>query len=80
MNAKVVYIDDIAVNVLMAQRRMKQKELASLAGIGRGNLSVLLKRGTVRPKTADLIAAALNVDVEEIMREPPEGEITKQED
>lgn len=72
MNAKIVYIDDIAINVLMVQKRMKRKELCRLSGINSGNLSVLLKRRTVRPKTAEAIAAALGVDVTQIIKLPGE--------
>ena len=72
MNTKIVYIDDVAVNVLLAKRRMSKKDLCQLTGINTGNFSVLLRRGRVRPKTAGAIAAALGVDVREILQ--PERE------
>ncbi len=66
MNAKTLTLNDIAVSVLLAQRRMSRKELCRIAGINQGNFSTMLKRGTVRPKTACAIADALGVDVTEI--------------
>ena len=73
MNAKIVYVDDIAINVLLVKKRMTKKELCHITGINTGNMSMLLKRGTVRPKTANQIAAALGVEVSEIIKLPEES-------
>lgn len=72
MNTRTVVIDDIAVSVALARKRMTKKQLGEISEINQGSLSTILKRGTVRPKTAKKIAEALGVDVTEIMKQPEE--------
>lgn len=67
MNARTVYLDDIEINVAMARKRMSRAELCKLSGINISNFSTMMKRRTVRPKTAGAIADALGVDVSEIL-------------
>lgn len=62
-------IEVLKVRMLCAQRTITLKELANLAGINPQNLSVILHRGTCRPVTAGRIASALNIPVEQIVKE-----------
>ena len=73
MNAKAVKIDSVAIDVLLARQQLTRQKLAEKAEIDKGNLSTMLKRGFVRPKTAGRIATALGVDVIDII-ELPENE------
>lgn len=72
MNAKKVFIDRVLISIEMAKKQITQKELSEIAEINQGNLSTMLKRGTVRPKTACRIAAALGVPVSEIIKSSKE--------
>ena len=67
LNAKTLILNKIAISVELAKKQMSRKELCIKTGINQGNFSNMLKRGTVRPKTAGLIADALGVDVKEII-------------
>lgn len=67
MNLKVVQLNDVAIAIALARKRMTRKELCDMTNINQGNFSTMMKRGKVRPKTAGTIAAALDVDVTEII-------------
>ena len=77
MNTKIVYIDDVAISVELAKRRMTKKQLSDLTGINQGSISTMMRRGTVRPKTAGLIAGALGCDVSMITKLPENMEVLR---
>lgn len=60
-------VDPVKIRLNLARRQMTRKELCNVTGIKSSNFSIILKRGTVRPKTAGAIADALGVDVTEII-------------
>ncbi len=60
-------VDPVKIRLNLARRQMTRKELCMITGIKSSNFSIILKRGTVRPKTAGAIADALGVDVTEII-------------
>lgn len=66
MNIK---IDALAVKKLMAEKRMTAGKLAQLSGLNYKTISRVVKVGHCNPATAGLLAAALDVDVEEIWKE-----------
>ena len=66
MNIK---LDALAIKKFMAEKRMTTAELARLSGINSNTITRATKRGTCTVKTAGLIAAALDVSVEEIWKE-----------
>lgn len=66
MNIK---LDTLAIKKLMAEKRMTTAEFARLAGINSYTITRAIKRGTCTVKTVGLIAAALDVSVEEIWKE-----------
>lgn len=55
------------VKQLLARRGMTQRALASASGLHCGVISATLARGTCSIKTAGKIAAALGVDLSEIV-------------
>lgn len=57
------------VDVLLAERGMKRKNLAESAGLSKSNLSAVLNRGTCTTSTAGKIAQGLGVPVTEIIME-----------
>ena len=67
-------LDPQQIAICLARKRMTRSELCRLAGITEANISTMLKKRRVRPKTAGLIADALGVDVEEILVLPAETE------
>ena len=69
-----IRLDKWQIKVCLARKRMTRTELCRLTGISQGNMTAMLKRGSVSPKTAGLIADALGVDVEEILVPPEEFE------
>ena len=60
-------INSFRINAQLARQGMTQSELAKKAGTTRQALSTLIRRGTCEPRTAGRIAAALGVDVEELI-------------
>ena len=62
-------LDTFKLNVILAERGISKADLAKICGISRQNISTLFTRGTCWPKTAGKVAAALGVDVTEIVRE-----------
>ena len=72
MKVAFFHIDNTAINVKLAQMSMTRKELCKKACIDPGNFSRMTERGTVKPKTAGRIAAALGVDVSQIIKLPEE--------
>lgn len=73
MNAKIVYLDTVAIKVLMAKKQVNQLELCRIIDFNSGNFSTMMKRGTARPRTAKLIADALGATVDEIVRKDQGG-------
>lgn len=57
------------VDVLLAERGMKRKNLAEASGLSKSNLSTVLRRGTCTTSTAGKIAKGLGVPVTEITME-----------
>lgn len=64
---KSLCLDPLKVTVCLARQKMTRSELCKRTGISEGNMSVIMNRRTVRPKTAGVIADALKVDVTEII-------------
>lgn len=62
LNARVI-------RKLMAEQRMTTIQLAKLSGLVPNSISKILHRGTCSIISAGCIAAALDVDVEEIWKE-----------
>ena len=60
-------INAIAVEVLLAKKNMTKAEMASKATLTRQAVSTVLSRGTCEPKTLGKIAAALEVDIEQLI-------------
>lgn len=63
-------IDQRKTLLILARQEMSRAELCDAAGITESNLSIILKRGTIREKTAGKIARVLKVDVAEILQQP----------
>lgn len=57
------------IEILAASKGMNLSQLAAKAGISRQNLSTIKTRGTCKALTAYKLAAALDVDVTEILQE-----------
>lgn len=57
------------LEIIAARKGLKLSQLADKAGLCRQNLSMIKKRGTCTALTACKIAAALGVDVAEIIEE-----------
>ena len=60
-------IDVKKIKIIMARRKMSNKALAERMGISQQNIGVWFRKKTVLPETAGKIAAALEVDVTEIL-------------
>lgn len=61
-------INTVALVGEIARQQKSQCQIADLAGISRQALSAIIRRGTCSPKTAGKIAAALDLDVTNIIR------------
>lgn len=57
------------IKVLIANQFLTLSELSKKCGISRQSLSTIIRRGTCTMRNAGKIAAALNVDVAEILKE-----------
>lgn len=66
MNVK---LDVMIVKKAMAEKRVNGKMLSALTGISRNGVSLILSRGTCSLTSAGLIADALGMEIEEIVRE-----------
>ena len=55
------------IEIILAQKRMTRASMASKASISRQSISTILTRGTCEPRTLGRIAAALEVDVEQLI-------------
>lgn len=62
-------LDSLAIKKTMAMQGINVAALSKLTGLTRNSISVILKRGTCSIISAGLIAAALQVDLEEIWKE-----------
>lgn len=62
-------LNTLAIKKTMAMKGINVKALAQLTGMQRNTVSVILRRGTCSLISAGLIAAALQVDLEEIWKE-----------
>lgn len=62
-------LDSLAIKKTMAMKGINVATLSKLTGLTRNSISVILKRGTCSIISAGLIAAALQVDLEEIWKE-----------
>lgn len=62
-------LDSLAIKKTMAMKGINVKALAQLTGMQRNTVSVILRRGSCSLISAGLIAAALQVDLEEIWKE-----------
>lgn len=57
------------VDVILAEKGMKRKNLAEASGLSKSNLSTVLRRGSCTTNTAGRIARGLGVPVTEITTE-----------
>ncbi len=57
------------IEIMAARKGLRLGQLADKAGLNRQNMSIVKKRGTCTALTACKIAAALGVDVTEIIEE-----------
>ena len=57
------------VEIMAARKGMRLGQMADKAGVNRQNMSAIKKRGTCTALTAVKIAAALGVDVTDIIEE-----------
>lgn len=64
-----VRLNTVAIKKLMANQRLNNSELAKICGMSPQNISTIFARGTCYIATAGRIAAALQVDLEEIWKE-----------
>lgn len=62
-----LHLSNEKFNIALGRQLMTRNDICRKTGITEGNLSTMLKRGTVRPKTAGLIAKALEVDITDII-------------
>lgn len=62
-------LDSLAIKKTMAMQGINIATLSKLTGLTRNSISVILKRGTCSIISAGLIAAALQIDLEEIWKE-----------
>lgn len=60
------------VDMYLAKKQLRRKDLSALSGLSKSNLSTILRRGTCTTLTAGRIASGLGVAVEEIVV-PEEG-------
>lgn len=63
-----VFISKDKFSLALGRQCMSRRDICDKTGITEANLSIMLKRGNVRPKTAGRIAAALGVDISEIVK------------
>lgn len=62
-----MHLDKEKINVLMARREVSVTDLAERCGKTKQRVSCILNSINVTPKTAGMIARALEVDVTEIL-------------
>ncbi|MBQ7887043.1 MAG: helix-turn-helix transcriptional regulator [Clostridia bacterium] len=60
-------ISKFSVEILLAEKNMTKSEMAKRASLSRQSVNDVLKRGTCEPRTLGKIAAALEVDVENLI-------------
>lgn len=60
-------ISKFSVEILLAEKNMTKSEMAKRASLSRQSVNDVLKRGTCEPRTLGKIAAALEVDVEQLI-------------
>ena len=60
-------VDRIAVRILMLQKNLKQKDVIEKSGMTRSTISPVLCGKSCSKETAEKIAAALNVDLNQII-------------
>lgn len=59
----------VKINLVLARKQMTVTQLAEKCGISRNRVNVILNSRTVSPMTAGKLAAALEVDVTEIIEQ-----------
>ncbi len=62
-------LDTLTIKKLMGSKGMTQAQLARLTGVTRQTISNILGRGTCSATSAVRLADALNVPIEEIVKE-----------
>jgi DNA-binding Xre family transcriptional regulator len=72
MKLRTVMIDKKKIMIIIAEKQTTRAEICRKAGIKESNLSIILKRGTCMTQNAGRIAAALGVDISEIVKLPKE--------
>lgn len=69
---RAVKIDTKKIMVIIAEKQTTRAEICRKSGIKDSNLSIILKRGSAMEKNVGRIAAALGVDVTQIIKLPGE--------
>ena len=64
---KGLKLDKRAIELWLGRNLMTRRTLCEKSGITEANLSIILKRGTVRAITAGKLADALGVDITQIL-------------
>lgn len=64
---KYLIIDPEKLAICLARKIMTRREMCKISGITEANMSTIIKTRRVLPATAGKIAAALGVDVLEIL-------------
>lgn len=61
-------IDYLPLRVLMAKRRLKQKDIMALSGISKGTMAKISRDEYVAMEVIDRICEALDCNIEEVVR------------
>ena len=70
LRTSIVEINPDAITIALIRKRMGRKDLCEKCGISESNFSSMMRRGTVRTKTAGKIADALDIDYLQIINLP----------
>jgi len=62
-----IKLDTLQIEILLAERKMTQTDLARESGISRQNISTILSRGSCSPKTAGRLAQGFGVPLTELV-------------
>ena len=65
----IVRLHIMTIKKLMGEKRMTATALSKLCGVSRQNISTILNRGTCSVTNAYLLADALGVEFEDIVKE-----------
>lgn len=69
-------VSAIKIESLLAVQGLTKAELAKKAGTSRQSVSTVIRRGTCEPRTAGKLAAALGVDILDIIEQEVKRRMT----